>query len=175
MLLLLIGGGSALWDHFTTPRHTTQTTKLNSKGEHFGSAEPAPSNEQPEVRQAIPIAKPIRPVATSPSTSAPETLERLYSVVGVARGDTLNVRSGSGANYNITARLPNGFNGIRIIGAPVMNGTTEWVSITFRDGTGWVTKQYLQPELPTWNPADSNQRPLRSRMSGILTSPFARD
>lgn len=69
-----------------------------------------------------------------------------YSVTGVARGDSLNVRRGPGANNAISAKLPNGFHGIRIVGAPIMNGTTEWVQIEFRDGNGWVTRQYLQPE-----------------------------
>jgi uncharacterized protein YraI len=29
-----------------------------------------------------------------------------------------------------------------------MNGTTEWVQITFGNLTGWVAKLYLRPETP---------------------------
>jgi hypothetical protein len=88
-----------------------------------------------------------RPFPPSPTPVVPPRARIIfYSVTGVARGDTLSVRRGPGANNAISARLPNGFHGIRIVGAPTMNGTTEWVHIEFRDGNGWVTRQYLQPE-----------------------------
>uniref|UniRef100_UPI003784C8C5 SH3 domain-containing protein n=1 Tax=Prosthecobacter sp. TaxID=1965333 RepID=UPI003784C8C5 len=74
--------------------------------------------------------------------------DALYSVVGIARDDTLNVRSGPSANHEIVARLPNGSSQLRIVAAPVMNGTTEWVQITFGNLTGWVAKLYLRPETP---------------------------
>ena len=122
------------------------------------------SDAPTEVRRAIPVSKsppqtsfrapPSQTANTSTTPAeAPVAIPRavpvsspFYSVTGVARGDTLNVRRGPGANNAISARLPNGFKGIRIVGAPTMNGTTEWVHIEFTDGNGWVTSQYLQPE-----------------------------
>jgi hypothetical protein len=145
MLVALFGVGSAMWEHFTTPKNTREATTSDSKGGHSDSGKVAPAKESGEVRRAIPITNTpqLTPFLSSPNQ---ETSELLYSVVGIAKGDTLNVRSGPGANNKIAAQLPNGFNGIRIVGRPVMNGTTEWVSIAFGDRAGWVSKQYLQPE-----------------------------
>ena len=70
-----------------------------------------------------------------------------YVVTGVARNDTLNVRSGPGSNYSVVARLPNGSGGIQIVGAPVMNGSTEWVRINIGNRqSGWVTANFLKPQ-----------------------------
>ena len=67
-------------------------------------------------------------------------------MTGVASRDTLNVRAGPGANTTIVAKLPNGTAHVRVTGAPVMNGPTEWVPIQVGNRTGWVTKQHLQHE-----------------------------
>ena len=96
------------------------------------------------VRRAVPVAA-ATPLVTSPApTSAAETV--LYEVTGIAAGDALNVRSGPGATNEVSARLPNGYRHIQIIGAPVLNGTTPWVQIRFGERTGWVTRPYLRPE-----------------------------
>ena len=67
-------------------------------------------------------------------------------MVGIARNDTLNVRAGPGANNKITATRGNGTTYVEVVGASVMNGSTEWVPIKSGDRTGWVTKQHLQHE-----------------------------
>lgn len=102
------------------------------------------SNPTSNTSAEMPVASP----RALPVSSLPVSEKRaiFYSVTGVARGDTLNVRTGPGTNNAISARLPNGYNGIRIVGTPTLNGTTEWVHIEFTDGNGWVTSQYLQPE-----------------------------
>jgi hypothetical protein len=96
-----------------------------------------------EIPRAVAVPKSGPSLESPKNGSSPGAL---YSVVGVARGDALNVRSRPGANHEIVARLPNGYSGLRIVGVPVMNGTTEWVQIAFGNRTGWVTKLYLQPE-----------------------------
>jgi uncharacterized protein YraI len=65
-------------------------------------------------------------------------------VIGIAAGDTLNVRNGPSAANGVTIQLPNGYGGITVVDSPVMNNGTEWVNIRFRDGSGWVNRQYLR-------------------------------
>lgn len=86
----------------------------------------------------------IGPFSDSPPNAIPD--ETLYSVTGIAQGDTLNVRVGTGTGYDIVARLPNRFGGLRIVGSTVMNDTTEWVQIAFDNRVGWVVKHYLQAQ-----------------------------
>jgi hypothetical protein len=83
------------------------------------------------------------PVNPSQSVLPKQTF---YSVTNIAQHDTLNVRSGPGVSNDLVARLPNNFSGIRILGEPILNGTTEWVQIVFDNRTGWVVKSYLKPE-----------------------------
>jgi uncharacterized protein YraI len=71
---------------------------------------------------------------------------RLLRVTGIGERDTLNVRRGPGARFPVVAQLVNGEGGITVVGTPVVNGTTEWVYITFGSESGWVSSQYLQPE-----------------------------
>ncbi|WP_395732601.1 SH3 domain-containing protein [Prosthecobacter sp.] len=135
-------------------RNTTGTTDSQAV-----SVNTTPADTRVEIPRALPVETPDEiPRALPVSDSSPplkpllssfpaqETRPVFYSVTGVGIGDTLNVRNGPGVSNTISARLPNGFNGIRIIGPPMMNGTTEWVQIEFEGGYGWVTKQYLQAE-----------------------------
>ena len=145
MLAALFGVGLGIKDYFTQPKNAAEVATPNSKNGHSNASKHLPTKEPTEIRRATPIENTaaMTPLV-SPSTA--ESTERLYLVIGIAKGDTLNVRSGPGANNKITAQLPAGFTGIRVVGQPVMNGSTEWVSITFGDRAGWVTKQYLQSE-----------------------------
>lgn len=110
--------------------------------DHFLSADELaasmPKEAAPQAASTLPALKAI-PVQS-------EAGEPLHSVVGINVGDTLNVRLGAGANYEVVARLPNGASRLRIVGEPIMNGSTEWVQIVFGDRTGWVVKSYLRPE-----------------------------
>ena len=101
----------------------------------------------PEVRRAVLVqGSPAPSSSPTESRSASNLGEESYAVTGVASSDTLNVRAGPGANTNIVAKLPNGTAHIRVTGAPVLNGTTEWVPIRVGERTGWVTRQHLQRE-----------------------------
>ena len=155
VVVLVIGGGMALWDHFTAPdqpestnKSTPATTVEPRRGSDSRTTTTVTSEPQGlDVKRAIPVAKPVPPLVpflSEPVEAAPMQLS--YSVVGVARGDTLNVRNGPSAKHGITAKLPNGYTKIRIVGAPVMNDTTEWVKISFGAQSGWVGKQYLEAE-----------------------------
>lgn len=68
---------------------------------------------------------------------------KTYEITGVAAGDTLNIRSGPGLNFQVVGRLPNGEGGIQIRGEVVMNGNDEWVPIAFQGGKGWTRSKYL--------------------------------
>ena len=100
------------------------------------SPEPADQSTPPIV---IPPATPGTPSLSSPA-------QPWYSVAGVSSGDTLNVHSGPNSTSEITARLPNGYNKLTIVGDPVMNANTAWVNIIFGDGSGWVNRAYLSAE-----------------------------
>lgn len=99
------------------------------------------SASPPSIRRALPVYN-----ADQPATPAGGTLPGFYSVVGIDRNDSLNVHNGPGSNYQVVAKLPNGSQGIQIVGLPVMNGTTEWVRIHFKNQTGWVAKAYMKAQ-----------------------------
>ena len=82
---------------------------------------------------------------STPATEA-RAIEVSYAVARVRAGDALNVRSGPDSRYPTIERLSNGFGGIRVIGSPVINGTTGWVKISFAGRTGWVNRDFLEPE-----------------------------
>jgi hypothetical protein len=108
---------------------------------------PTPNNTTADAPRAVVVEESTQPVS-SPQTSPLEAIpvERTFSVVGIVDGDTLNVRSGPSATNNIVAKLPRGYPHIRILGASVMNDTTEWVNVSFGNRSGWVTKQFLKAE-----------------------------
>ena len=114
-----------------------------ARGGEALAASPTPPGEikkddgrQPEVRRAI---------AVSP-TAAPNAVNALYMVAGVARGDFLNVHVRASATSPVVARMSNGYEGVQVVGQPVMNDTTEWVQVRLGDRTGWVSRVYLKPE-----------------------------
>jgi len=93
---------------------------------------------------SVPISTPsVNPLGSLPD---PVAQQIVYTVVGVSNGDLLNVHSEPSSSSSITAKLPNGYANVRIIGASVMNDTTEWVNISCEAGSGWVNKQYLETE-----------------------------
>ena len=70
----------------------------------------------------------------------------LKVVVGIQRGDFLNLRQGPGQNYPIVQRLENGVNGIKLIGNAVTSGGTIWQKIDSRGVQGWATAIYIAPD-----------------------------
>ena len=138
---------------------STPTISPASNGTPFPTATPYISSDSaytpyaasptatPEVRRALPASTPPAGLSANTDSPPPITPPGGYVVTGVARNDTLNVRSGPGSNYSVVARLPNGCGGIQTVGAPVMNGPTEWVRIEFGSHqAGWVTPNFLKPQ-----------------------------
>jgi hypothetical protein len=159
IVFLLFAGAPVLWEYLTGSNDSRPATKTDRQREDANSAKPVRPNDQGQPRRAIPVddyAEARRAIPVEEPNPPPAQLlngfEQRYSVVGIAEDDTLNIRSGPGATNDIVAQLPAGINGIRIVGDPVMNDTTQWVSITFGNHSGWVVRQYLQPEDAIGNP-----------------------
>lgn len=101
---------------------------------------------QPEVRRAIAVSTEVKSSSLPVGASVPSgSSGTVYVVAGLADGDALNVRSGPGVNHKVVARLANGYGGIQVVGATVMNAKTPWVQIRFNDQVGWVVPSYLKP------------------------------
>lgn len=81
--------------------------------------------------------------------------QETYSVVGIARGQALSVRSGPGENNPVIAKLPGGATGIQIAGRVVRKGNDNWVPIRFSGGRGWVLAKFLSSGRRQTLPASS--------------------
>jgi uncharacterized protein YraI len=66
-----------------------------------------------------------------------------FRVVGVSPDDPLSVRSGPGVSFPRVISIANGAEVI-VTGGARMNGSTEWLPITFGNSSGWVASKYLQ-------------------------------
>jgi hypothetical protein len=121
-------------DHsnLSTPQQSVSSGNVGTTVSAYASA--------PEIQRAVPVAEPTATLTPFYQSSTGQT----FSVVGIAAGDTLNVRNGPSAANGVTIQLPNGYGGITLIGSPVMNDSTEWVNVRFRGGSGWVNRQYLR-------------------------------
>jgi Bacterial SH3 domain len=106
------------------------------------SSEPTPQAQLPPRTASVPEVQ----STPDPPAAAGDSQQQWYSVTDIPSGDPgLNVHSGPGMSFPVIMQLPNGYNQIQITGSQ-MNGTTQWVHIIFQNHTGWVSKQYLQPE-----------------------------
>ena len=83
-----------------------------------------------------------------------------YVVVGLAKFDTLKVRSGPGEKFAEVARLANGTPGIQITGPPKMNGKDDWVPIITSNVEGWVRPRYLERVWPVASLPDDSSSPI---------------
>jgi len=89
------------------------------------------------------------------ATPAPST----YRVIGVSRGDYLNVREGAGSNYPVIATLEPGTGGIVLGTKRTANGETTWQEISIRGHSGWVNADYIA--LETQAPASPTPSPVQ--------------
>ncbi len=105
-----------------------------------------------------PAATAVVPVATLPANApaqnyaptptvggiVPGNPSGPYGVVLVLAGDTLNVRSGPGTSYPVTATLPSNANTVMRTGPSASVDGVLWVEIQSPNGgTGWVHSGYL--------------------------------
>lgn len=74
------------------------------------------------------------------------TPSETFSVTGIEKGDFLNVRTGPGMSFPTSIKLQNGHRGLRIESRPAMNGNTEWVKVSMKEGVGWIRSKYLRRE-----------------------------
>ncbi len=69
-----------------------------------------------------------------------------YSVVGVPKGDYLNVRAGPGSQYPIVERIPANATGFLVGARRSVNGATIWKEISVNGHRGWVSAEHLSLE-----------------------------
>lgn len=98
--------------------------------------------------------------------STPEEEAKTYYVVGIARNDSLKVRSSPSQKSRIVATLRNGDGGITITGRIVMNGADDWIPIEGSGFEGWVRPKFLSPGRD--HLARPRSAPTRSGLIGEL-------
>ena len=102
----------------------------------------------------------VAPTAVAPAAAAPSAAASaapapadaapglVYSVVGVASNDVLNVREkpevSSKKVYSYAPVVKN----IHATGQHVEKGATPWIEVSFEGGTGWVNRLYLSEVHP---------------------------
>ncbi|MBA4180659.1 MAG: hypothetical protein C0506_08745 [Anaerolinea sp.] len=97
----------------------------------------------PKLAAPLPAAKP----ATVPTPPLPgQVLAAGDSAVVYTPGDILNLRSGPGRDFDVTARLAHG-TALTVISAPVRNGGFAWVKVSTPSGEGWVAADFLSKEV----------------------------
>lgn len=110
-------------------------------GQSAAPAMPTPSLDM--VTAKMSPAPPVELPNASTPTALPETDTPLRTVIGVATGDYLNVRSAPGMNSITVFKLANGDH-VELIGESVFNGETEWIPVLAGNQRGWVRSKYLQ-------------------------------
>jgi hypothetical protein len=142
LIALISAAFFAIKGCLSTPDHSNLSTPQQSVSSGNVGTTVSAYASAPEIQRAVPVAAPTAPLTPFYQSSTGQT----FSVIGIAAGDTLNVRNGPSAANGVTIQLPNGYGGITVVDSPVMNNGTEWVNIRFRDGSGWVNRQYLRAD-----------------------------
>jgi hypothetical protein len=98
-----------------------------------------PTPQPPTATAQVPTASPPPPTP-QPPTPDPQSL----SVAYVELGDTLNVRRGPGADYDVVAELPPDATGLAADDSQesLVTGST-WVWVEGEGVAGWVNNRYL--------------------------------
>lgn len=91
------------------------------------------------MEKPAPALPPSRQSEASECSESPGT----YRVVGVARGDTLNLRSEPSVNGPIVLRVPSDGRGITLSSC-LTTGGTEWCAARYQCRTGWVNRRFLE-------------------------------
>jgi hypothetical protein len=116
-----------------------------------------PEEQIKHLNESILLPKPIRPTpivtAPAPANIPQQTLTtaqshvlsqpKTYKVVGVSRGDALNVRTGPGIRHSRVTQWKNGTSGINIVGGPVYADKAKWYNVERDNLSGWVNSKYL--------------------------------
>lgn len=102
---------------------------------------PMPSSPPP----AVPPAAPSPAVVPAPIVPLP-TVEgdaELYTVVGVASEDLLNVRAGPGTAHPIVGAFPPHAMGLQVTGPGEQVDNAQWLPVRHGELAGWVNGSYL--------------------------------
>jgi len=82
-------------------------------------------------------------VASLTAASALAQSEQLFSVVGVAKGDVLNMRAEPNGDARVVGRIPRSASGIVRIG-----DCNDWCHVRYDGKVGWVSRRHIA-EIPT--------------------------
>jgi uncharacterized membrane protein len=100
---------------------------------------PADSIGAPSVPPA-----PARPPAAPPLARQPAPEGNSFSVVGVAEGDVLNMRSAPDASSALVGSIPPGTAHVTGVGTPTQVEQTIWQRVRYRGTEGWVNTRFLK-------------------------------
>jgi hypothetical protein len=93
---------------------------------------------------SIPLPSPTRTATTGSPVILPGSPSGPYGVILTAASDILNIRSGAGVSYPVTASFPATATNVMRTGPSTMVGEDFWVEVTKPSGgTGWVNGYYL--------------------------------
>ena len=143
-------------------------TPAQAQSKFTSEATPTPSPAELATTSSTPIEVAPQTFPESTLTATPNALDAslatatpapsTYRVIGVSRGDYLNVREGAGSNYPVIATVEPGTGGIVLGTKRAANGETTWQEISIRGHSGWVNADYIAletqaPASPTPSPA----------------------
>ncbi len=102
-----------------------------------------PSTAPPVTGAARPPPQPAPPAARAPAAVPPPSSPAPdgHCVMGVARGDTLRIRSGPSADHRELGGIPPGACDVSV-GGPCRG---SWCPVTYRGIRGWSNATYLRP------------------------------
>ena len=143
-------------------------TPAQAQSKFTSEATPTPSPAELATTSSTPVEVAPQTFPESTFTATPNALDAslatatpapsTYRVIGVSRGDYLNVREGAGSNYPVVATLEPGTDGIVLGTKRAANGETTWQEIFVGGHSGWVNADYIAletqaPASPTPSPA----------------------
>jgi len=100
---------------------------------------PAASSGAPSVPPAT-----VTPPAATPVAEPPAPGDNSFSVVGVAAGDVLNLRSAPDASSALVGSLPPGTAHVIAVGAATQVEQTIWQRVSYGGTVGWVNARFLK-------------------------------
>jgi hypothetical protein len=150
-----------------SPSPGETATPAQAQAQFTSEATPTPSPAELATTSSTPVEVAPQTFPESTFTPTPNALDAslatatlapsTYRVIGVSRGDYLNVREGAGSNYPVIATLEPDTGGIVLGTERVANGETTWQEISIRGQSGWVNADYIA--LETQAPASPTPSP----------------
>ncbi|WP_020559295.1 SH3 domain-containing protein [Thiofilum flexile] len=80
-----------------------------------------------------------------------------YKIVGVATGDTLNVRQQPGMSGKVLYKLPTNATEVSATGKTAQVGKTVWAEIKYQNKVGWVNQRYIAADKAKTTTKTSNK------------------